>query len=105
MFLCAHLSSSTLQLFDGTHYRYRPENNIGAIHAPTIYQLGPEPQDPTQRYIWHVRRMALVATSLDGPASTWYNTLTEKDKRDWPTFHSIFLKQFDNITAQFKASS
>ena len=65
---CAPLSSR-LQIFDGTDYRYRPEQFLKGIKVRTIYQLGPEPTNPDQIHIWNVRRMALVATSPDGPAS------------------------------------
>ena len=61
------LLSSHLQLFDGTEYRYGPEQLLIVIKTCTFNQLGPEPISPEQKHIWHVRRMVSVATSLDGP--------------------------------------
>ena len=39
---CAKLSSYS-QTFDGTDYRYRPENVLNGITARSIHQLGPKP--------------------------------------------------------------
>ena len=46
--------------------------------------------------------MAFFATSLDGPASSWFNSLSESDTQDWSNFSTMFLKQFDSATINFK---
>ena len=49
--------------------------------------------------------MALVATSLDGPASALFNSLPGADTQDWSTFTLKFPKLFDSVTAQNKAQA
>ena len=44
--------------------------------------------------------MDLVATSLDGPVSSWFNSLSEADAQDWSTLTLKFRKKFDSVTAQ-----
>ena len=97
--------SSQLQIFDGTDYRYRPKQLVKGIKADNLCQLGPEPTSPDQRHVWHVRRMALVAISSDIPASSWLNSLSEADLKNWSTFTMKFLKQFDSVTAQNDAQA
>ena len=101
---CAPLSGD-LKPFDGTDYKYSPEQFLNAVQARATYQLGPEPIHPPYQYQWHVRRMALVATALTGPASTWFNSLPNDKKLDWLTFTTAFFQQFDNVTAQFRAQA
>ena len=101
---CAPLSSR-LQNFDGTDYRYRPDQFLNRKKARTFYQLSPEPSSPEQKHIWHVRRVALVATSLDGPVSSWFNSILEAGTQDWSTFTLKLLKQFDSVTEQNKAQA
>ena len=101
--MCAPLSSQ-LQTFDGTDYRYAPENFLNGLKARTIHQLGPEPTHSEQYRIWNIHRMALVATSLDGPSSSRFTSLSETDTQDWYIFFPTkFLKQFDSATIKFKA--
>ena len=101
---CAPLSGD-LKPFDGTDYKYPPAQFLNAVNARTTYQLGPEPTNPQYQYQWHIRRMALVATALTGPADTWFNSLDNTYKSDWSRFTSIFLKQFDTVTALFRAQA
>ena len=49
--------------------------------------------------------MALVATSLDGPASSWFSSLFETDTQDWSIFSTKFLKRFDSSTIKIKAQA
>ena len=98
---CAPFSGQ-LQIFEGTDYRYRPEQFLNGIKARTIYQLGPETTSPDQKHKWHVRRKALVTKCLDVSASGCFNSLPEADKQYWSTFTIQFLKQFDIVTAQYK---
>ena len=85
--------------------RYRPENFLNGIKARTMYQIGPILTNPEQYQIWSVRRMALVATSLDGPASSWFNSLSETDTHYWSNFSTKFRKQLDCATIKFKAQA
>ena len=101
---CAPLFSQ-LQIFDNTDYKYRPEQFVNAIKARTIHQLGPEPTSLDRKRIWHVRRMALFTTSLDGPAFSWFNSLSKTDTQHWSTFTLKFHKQFDSVAAQQKLSA
>ena len=71
--MCSH--SNQLQNFDGSDYRYKPEQILNGIK--TIHQVGPD-----QQHIWHAHRTALVATSLDGLGSSWFNSLFEADTQD-----------------------
>ena len=68
MLTCAACSSQ-LQSFDGTDYRYRPEQIFNGMKAHAVYQFGPEPTTPEQKCVWHLLAMALVATTKDGPPS------------------------------------
>ena len=101
---CAPLSGD-LKPFDGTDYKYPPSQFLNAVQAHATYQLGPEPSHPAYQQQWHIRRMALVATALTGPAATWFNGLSETTKATWSTFTAAFLKQFDTVTAQFRAQA
>ena len=47
--------------------------------------------------------MALVATSLDNPASSVCISLPGANTQDWFTFSFNFLKQLDKATAQYNA--
>ena len=47
--------------------------------------------------------MALIATSLDGPACSWFFSVSEVYTQDWSTFTLTFLEQFDSVTAQNEA--
>ena len=47
--------------------------------------------------------MALVATCLDDPASSLFNSLSEIDTQDCSIFSTKFLKQFHSATIKFKA--
>ena len=49
--------------------------------------------------------MALVATALTGPAATWFNSLDNTHKSNWTSSTSFSLKQFDTVTAQFRAQA
>ena len=49
--------------------------------------------------------MALVTTSLDGLASSWFNSVSAAAKQDWSTFTLKFLKHFDSVTAQYKSQA
>ena len=49
--------------------------------------------------------MALVATSLDGPASTYINSLSETDTQDRCILPTNFSKQFDSATIIFEAQA
>ena len=49
--------------------------------------------------------MDLVATSLDGPVSSWFNSLSEADAQDWSTLTLKFPKKFDSVTAQSKVQA
>ena len=49
--------------------------------------------------------MALAETSLDGPASSWFNSLTEIDTQGWSIFSTKFLKHFDIATIKFKTQA
>ena len=44
--------------------------------------------------------MALVATSLDDPASSWLISLSEADAQDWSTLAINILTDFDSVTPQ-----
>ena len=101
---CAPFSRQ-LQISVGTDYRYRPEQFLNGIKTRTIYQLAPEPTNPDQTHSRHVRRMALVATSLDGPAFSWFNSLSEADTQDWSTFTLKIPKHSGSVTAQCKAQA
>ena len=98
---CAPLPSQ-LQNFDDTDYRYRPEKFLNDIKALIVYQLAPESTNSKQFWIGNIRRMALVATSFDGPASSWFIGLSEINSQDWSLFSTKFLKQFDSATIKFK---
>ena len=97
--------SSQLQFFDGTDYTYRPEQFLNGIKVRTIYQTCPKSTSSDQIHIWQARRMALVTTSLDSLASSWFNGLFEADTQDWSTFTLKFLKHFDCVTTQYKAQA
>ena len=69
----------------------------------TIYQLGPKPTILEQDRIWILRRMALVAISFEGPASSSFNNLSETEMIPEIVFFSIkFLKQFDSATIKIE---
>ena len=71
---------------------------------PRIFcEIGPEPTIADQEHIWHLRRMALVATSLDNPAPSVFISLPGADTQDWSTFSNKFLKHFEKATAQYNA--
>ena len=55
--------------------------------------------------IWNNRRMALVVTSLDGLASSWFFSLSETDIQDWCIFSAKFRKHFDRATIKFIAQA
>ena len=101
---CAPFSNQ-LQFFDGTDYRFQPELIRNCINTRTVYQLGLEPTNPDQKHTWHARWVALVGTSLDGPAFSWFISYSEADTQDWSTFTLKFLTQFNSVTAQYKAQA
>ena len=39
------------------------------------------------------------------PGLFWFNGLSEADTQHWSTFTLKFLKQFDSVTAQYKAQT
>ena len=88
---CAALSSQ-LHTFDGIDYYYRLENNMNCIKARIIYQLGPQPTHTEQHRIWNIRKIAIFATSLDGPASFRLNNLSETYTQGCSIFSTKFLK-------------
>ena len=49
--------------------------------------------------------MALVATSLDGPAFSCLTGLCEADTQDWSSFTVNLPEQIDSGTAQFKTQA
>ena len=78
---------------------------MNGIKARSVYQPGPEPTNSEQYRIWNIRRMVLVATSLDGSASSWFKSPSETDNQDWSKFSTKFLIKSDSATMKFKAQA
>ena len=49
--------------------------------------------------------MALVATSVHGPGSSWFSSLSETDPQDFSMFSTKCLKQIDSATIKFIAQA
>ena len=76
---------SQLQVFGGTDYQHHPKNFVIGIKARTLHHLGTETTNSDQYRIWNIRRRAMVAISFDGPALSWFNSLSEIDTQESKT--------------------
>ena len=64
---------------------------------------GPEQTDSPFHEAWILKRIAMIQTSLKGPAHQWYSYLPLDIKKDWQAFCHEFQKTFDNQQSQTQA--
>ena len=99
---CAPLSSQS-KTVDGSNYRNRPENFLNSFEARSIYELGLEPTCSEQYRIMNSRKLASVAISPDGPASSPFISLSKNDAYNCSIFATKFPEQLDSASIKFKA--
>ena len=78
---------------------------MNGIKAPTIYQLAPEPLNQHSIGFGTCVKMAPVATSFDGPASSWFKSVSETVTQDWCLFRTMFLEQLNGAIIKFTAEA
>ena len=54
------------------------------------------PEGSSHEMLWILKRMALIQTSLTGPAQHWFSFLTQDVKRNWEEFCKQFIKNFES---------
>ena len=92
----AKTSNKPLMVFPGTDPEYSVEDYLNAVTANLILNLGPEPINTPLHQNWIHRRTALIQTTLDGAAQTWFSVLPKEIKSDWKRFTQEFSKMFDS---------
>ena len=89
-------SNKLIKVFIGTDPEYSVEDNLNAVTANLISNIGPEPVNtPLHQNRIH-RRTALIQTTLDGAAHHWFSVLPINNKSDWKRFTQEFLKMCDS---------
>ena len=76
-------SNKPLMVFTGTDPEYSVEDNLNAVTANLILNIGPEPINTPLYQNWIHRRTALIQTTLDGAAQKWFSVLTIDMNSDW----------------------
>ena len=89
-------SNKPLIVINGTDPEYSKIDNLNAVTANLILNIGPEPVNTPLHQSWLPRRTALIQTTLDGAAQKRYSILTIEIKSDWKKFTQEFAKMFDS---------
>ena len=89
-------SNKPLMVFTGTDPEYSVEDNLNAVTANLILNIGPELKITPIHQIWIHRRTALMQTTLDGAAQKWFSVVPIEIKSDWKKFTQEFSKIFDS---------
>ena len=88
-------SNKPLMVFTGGDPEYSEEDYLNAVTANLILIVGPEPVNTPLHQNWIHRRTALIQTTLDGAAQSWFSVLPIEIKSDWKKFTQEFSKMFD----------
>ena len=88
-------SNKPLMVFTGTDPEYSEEDDLNAVTANLILNIGPEPINTPLHQTWIHRRTALIQTTLDGAAQKFFSVLPIGIKSDWKRFTHDFSKMFD----------
>ena len=75
-----------MKVFTETDPEYSVEDNLNAVTANLILNIGPEPIITPLHQNWIHRLTALIQTTLDGAAQKWFSVLPIKMKTDWKRF-------------------
>ena len=79
-------SNKPLMVFTGTDPKSSVEDNLNAVTANSILNIGPEPINKPLHQNWIHRRTALTQTTVDGTAQKWFSVLPIDIKSDWKRF-------------------
>ena len=79
-----------MKVFTETDPEYSVEDNLNAVTANLILNIGPEPIITPLHQNWIHRLTALIQTTLDGAAQKWFSVLPIKMKTDWKRFKQEF---------------
>ena len=96
-------TQQSLRPFDSTDPAYTTENFLNAITANIVMTAGPEQTDSLFHEAWIQKRIAMIQTTLNGPAQQWYSHLPLDIKKDLQAFCREFQKTFDNQQSQTQA--
>ena len=76
-------SNKPKMVFTGTDPEYSVEDNLNAVTANLILNIGLEPVNTPLHHNWIHRHTAFIQTTLDGAAQKWFSVLPIKIKSDW----------------------
>ena len=82
--------------FNVTDPTYTTEGFLDAIAANMVMTAGPEQTDSPYHEAWILKEIAMIQTSVTGPAKQWYSQLPQETKKNWQAFCGEIKKTFDN---------